>query len=52
MPGRHAAPEILRHFLRGYRELKKILKSITNAVLTNALRELATYELIQSIRYS
>lgn len=52
MPGGHAVPEILRYFLRGYRELKKILKSITNAVLTNALRELETYELIQSIRYS
>ena len=33
-------------------ELKKMLKPITNAALTNALKELETNELIQRIQYN
>ena len=33
-------------------ELKKMLKPITNAALTNALKELETSELIQRIQYN
>ena len=33
-------------------ELKKMLKHITNAALTNALKELETNELIQRIQYN
>ena len=33
-------------------ELKKMLKPITNAALTNALKELETAELIQRIQYN
>ena len=33
-------------------ELKKVLKPITNTALTNALKELETYELVQRIQYN
>ena len=35
-----------------FRELKKVLKPITNTALTNALRELEADELVQRIQYN
>ena len=46
---------ILRDLMPGtkrFGELKKMLKPITNAALTNALKELETNELIQRIQYN